>query len=77
MSIWLVLQKKELASQRKLISSLKDVNDTRQKEKQKRITDNEKRIKEEKKNKVKFDKELTAVGKFSQKGLDDQKKSFE
>ena len=61
-----------VASQRKLISSLKDVNDTRQKEKQKRITDNEKRIKEEKKNKVKFDKELTAV-ESSLKGVDDQK----
>ena len=61
-----------VTSQRKLISSLKDVNDTRQKEKQKRITDNEKRIKEEKKNKVKFDKELTAV-ESSLKGVDDQK----
>ena len=39
-----------VTSQRKLISSLKDVNDNRQKEKQKTsITDNEKRIKEEKK----------------------------
>jgi len=60
-------------SQRKLISSLQEVNETRQKEKQQRIATNQTRIREEQSNKKKYDKELSEV-EGSIKGVDEHKK---
>jgi len=59
-------------SQRKLISSLQEVNETRQKEKQQRIATNQTRIEEEKSNKLDFVKELSQVEE-SVEGVDDQR----
>jgi len=60
-------------SQRKLISSLQEVNETRQKEKQQRILLNQERIDEQVLNKEKYSKELDEIGDNLLEGIEEQR----
>ena len=60
-------------SQRKLITSLQEVNKTRQKEKQERIIQNQKRIDDEILSKEKYSKELDEIGDTLLEGIEGQR----
>ncbi|AIX46614.1 gpre46 combination endonuclease [Synechococcus phage ACG-2014a] len=66
------IAEERVASQTKLIESLQEVNNTRQKEKQDRIVSNEKLIDDEVNNKAKYTEQLSEI-KESLEGVDDHK----